>query len=314
MALRRSIRDQFNDLGFGNRVTEPSQRLINRDGSSNVHMRGIPFFQSLSIYHSLITMRWWKFNLIIFLTYLAANLVFTCLYYFGDIGHINGMMATTPFEEFMEAFFFSTQTLTTLGFGRLNPSGFYDSAVAAIESMTGLLGFALATGLLYGRFSRPMARLLFSRNAIVAPYRGIRGLMFRFGNARRSQLLELEVIVNLSWVETEDGKPVRRFASLELERNRVAILAMTWTVVHPIDENSPVAGWTPQDFEQKHCELIVIVKSFEETFSQTVYSRTSYKPDEIVHGVRFVPVIEAGSHGSVVVNMDLLSTYEAVSG
>ena len=313
MALRRTFRDQFNDLGFGNKVVEPNQRLMNRDGSSNVNRRGIPFLQSFSFYHELITMGWWKFNGMIFLSYLLVNLLFSCLYYFGDIDHLGGMKAQTDFEKFMEAFFFSTQTLSTVGFGRLNPEGFFNSSVAAIESMTGLLGFALATGLLYGRFSRPIAKLTFSHHAIIAPYRGIKALMFRFGNPRKSQLLELEVEVNMSYVEDgEDGRPVRRFVPLELERKRVAILSMTWTIVHPLDEISPVANWTMDDYEKKDCEMIVIVKAFEETFSQTVYARTSYKPHEIKPDARFVPLIAAGPNGSVVLELDKIHDYERV--
>jgi inward rectifier potassium channel len=313
MALRRSFRESYNDLGFGTKVVEPNQRLMNRDGSSNVRRRGIPFFQSISFYHELITMSWWKFNLLIFVSYLVVNLIFSCLYFFGDIQHLGGMQAHNTMEQFMEAFFFSTQTLSTVGFGRLNPEGFYDSAVAAIESMTGLLGFALATGLLYGRFSRPVAKVIFSNHALISPYRGIKALMFRFGNPRKSQLLELEVEVNLSIVENDDaGKPVRRFVPLELERKRVAILSMTWTIVHPIDENSPIAGWVAGDFESKNCEVIVIVKAFEEAFSQTVYARTSYKADEIKCDMRFIPVIAAGPNGSVVIELDKIHEYEQV--
>ena len=312
MALRRTFREQFNDLGFGNKVVEPNQRLMNRDGTSNVRRRGISFFQSLSFYHELITMSWWKFNLMIFISYLTVNLIFSCLYFFGDIDNIGGMMAQTNFEKFMEAFFFSTQTLSTVGFGRLNPEGFFNSSVAAIESMTGLLGFALATGLLYGRFSRPVAKVIFSDHALVAPYRDMKALMFRFGNLRKSQLLELEVEVNLSFVEEENGKPVRRFVQLDLERKRVAILSMTWTVVHPIDKNSPIVNWTSEDFEKNNCEVIIIVKAFEETFSQTVYARTSYKPDEILCNVRFVPVIAAGPNGSVIIELDKIHDYEKV--
>jgi inward rectifier potassium channel len=313
MALRRTFREQFNDLGFGNKVVEPNQRLMNRDGTSNVQRRGIPLLQSLSFYHELITMSWWKFNVTIFVTYLVVNILFSCLYYFGDIDHLGGMQANNELEKFMEAFFFSTQTLSTVGFGRLNPEGFYDSSVAAIESMTGLLGFALATGLLYGRFSRPLAKLIFSEHAIIAPYRGIKALMFRFANPRKSQLLELEVEVNMSYVESDDsGRPVRRFISLELERKRVAILSMTWTIVHPLDENSPIAMWTMEDYIKKDCEVIVIVKAFEETFSQTVYARTSYKPHEIKNGRRFVPLIAAGPNGSVLIELDKLHDHEEI--
>jgi inward rectifier potassium channel len=158
-----------------------------------------------------------------------------------------------------------------------------------------------------------MAKLLFSEHAIIAPYRGMKALMFRFGNPRKSQLLELEVEVNMSYVEKDEAeRPVRRFVPLELERKRVAILSMTWTIVHPLDENSPIAGWSMDDYVKNDCEIIVIVKAFEETFSQTVYARTSYKPHEIKPDRRFLPVIAAGPNGSVVIELDKLHAHEAV--
>lgn len=310
MSIRKSIKEQFNDFGFGNKVVEPEQRLMNRDGSSNVIKKGVPFFQSFNFYDSLIAMPWWKFNLIVFVVYLFVNLVFSCLYFFGDIEHLNGMVADNNVEKFFEAFFFSTQTLSTVGFGRLNPEGVYTSSIAALESMIGLLGFALATGLLYGKFSRPNAKILFSTSAIIAPYRGIKGLMFRLANLRKSQLLELEIEVNISYVEEENGKPIRRFYPLELERKRVSILSMTWTVVHPIDENSPIANWKQADFEKYDCEILIVMKAFEETFSQTVYARSSYKHNEIVHDVKFVPTIIAGPNGSAIVDLSKMHEYE----
>ena len=167
--MRNEKEDFFKETGFGSKVTEPNQRLMNKDGSSNVKRKGLSIFQSLSFYHSLITMPWWKFNLIVLSVYMGANLFFATLYFCMDINHLNGMLSHVPADEFLEAFFFSTQTISTVGFGRLNPSGTLMSSIAAIESMVGLLGFALATGLLYGRFSRPIIKLLFSENIIVAP-------------------------------------------------------------------------------------------------------------------------------------------------
>src|SRR5205823_5958279 len=149
---------------------------------------------------------------------------FASLYFFLDISHLNGIIAETNYEKFLEALFFSTQTISTVGFGRLNPSGLTDSTIAAIESMTGLLGFALATGLLYGRFSRPVAKILYSKNAIVAPYKDHHGFMFRIANKRKSELIEVEAVVIMSHVEIENNKPVRKFSTLPLELSRISFL------------------------------------------------------------------------------------------
>ena len=159
MSAANDKEDFFKETGFGNKVIEPNQRLLNKDGSTNVQRKGLSIFQSFSFYHSLITMPWWKFNLVVIAAYVIMNFIFASLYFFLDINHLNGMIAQTSGDKFLEAFFFSTQTISTVGFGRLNPSGWTDSSIAAIESMVGLLGFALATGLLYGRFSRPIIKL-----------------------------------------------------------------------------------------------------------------------------------------------------------
>ena len=313
MSSKNEKEDFFKETGFGNKVTEPNQRLMNKDGSSNVKRKGLSIFQSLSFYHALISMPWWKFNLIVFLTYLCMNFIFAALYFFLDIGHLNGMIGHAPMDEFLEAFFFSTQTISTVGFGRLNPSGTLMSSIAAIESMVGLLGFALATGLLYGRFSRPVIKLLFSENIIVAPYKNQSALMFRVANKRRNQLVEVEAVLIMSRVEKENGKDVRKFNTLNLELDRISILSMTWTIVHPIDENSPLHNMKPEDLEKKHVEWIVMMKAFEETFSQTVHARSSYRHSELVYGAKFNAISEPGPGGSVVVELDRISEFERIN-
>jgi inward rectifier potassium channel len=285
---------------------------MNKDGSSNVKRKGLPIIESISFYHSLITMPWWKFNVIVLLAYLLLNFLFASLYFFLDIKDLNGMIAQSPVDKFFEAFFFSTQTISTVGFGRLNPSGYLLSSIAAIESMVGLLGFALATGLLYGRFSRPIIKLLYSENILVSPYRNQSALMFRVANKRRNQLVEVEAVVIMSRVVKENGKEVRKFTTLPLELDRISILSMTWTIVHPINEQSPMYSMHPKDFTKQNVEWLVMMKAFEETFSQTVHSRTSYKPSELVHGAKFNPVTQAGAGGSVVVELDRINEFEMV--
>jgi inward rectifier potassium channel len=313
MAIKRRIfkQDEFRETGFGNRVIEGVQRLMNKDGSSNVKRTGIRHYTLTRIYHSLITMRWWKFNLIIFSSYLMVNLIFATIYYFGDVSHVNGMIYQSESQRFMEIFFFSAQSLTTVGYGRLNPTGYFDSTVAVIESFLGLLGFALATGLLYGRFSRPVANVVFSRNALIAPYQGFTALMVRLANTNRSELIDSSATIILAYIDETDGKKIRRFSTLKLELTRVNLLTMSWTLVHPIDEESPLYGWTEDDYKKRSTEFLVLIHAYEETFAQSVHTRTSYLHDEIVFGAKFSSIIIPDDSGSVSVELNRISENEA---
>jgi len=313
MALKKIFKqDEYREYGFGNRVVERSSRLMNRDGSSNVRRKGLPFPSNLNIYHSLITMPWWKFNILVFAFYIFVNLIFASVYYFLDPGHLAGMIYNSPFEKFMEVFFFSAQSLTTVGYGRLNPTGMFSSTLAAVESMVGLLGFALATGLLYGRFSRPVARILFSKQILVAPYKGITGLMLRIANGNKSELVNIEAKVIMSYIENENGTAVRKFSTLKLELTKVTLLSMSWTIVHPIDEESPIANWKEEDFRRNDVEFLVLIEAYEETFAQTVHARSSYRYHELVAGAKFNSIVEAGDDGAIEVALDKLSDYSNV--
>ncbi|HNP49050.1 MAG TPA: ion channel [Bacteroidia bacterium] len=305
MAIKKIFKqDEFRELGFGNKVVESNQRLMNKDGSSNVRRTGLPFFKSMSIYQTLITMPWWKFNLIVFFFYITVNLFFALIYYFVDPSHLNGMVYENEMQKFSEVFFFSAQSLTTVGYGRLNPTGYFDSTLASIESLIGLLGFALATGLLYGRFSRPVAKILFSHNILVSPYKGISALMFRVANRTKSELVDIQANVVLSYVINDNERPVRKFSNLKLELTKVTLLSTSWTIVHPIDEESPLYGWKEEDFRKNDLEVLALLQAYEETFAQTVHTRTSYTNEELIYGAKFQSIMQAGPKGSVIVTLD----------
>lgn len=314
MTSRRRIfkQDEFRETGFGNNVIEDNQRLMNKDGSSNVKRAGLPFYAATNYYHSLITMPWWKFNTIILVAYLCVNILFALIYYFGDVSHVNGMIYSSEFEKFMEVFFFSAQSLTTVGYGRLNPIGIPNSSVAVIESFIGLLGFAMATGLLYGRFSRPMANILFSKNALIAPYQGFTALMVRLANKNKSELLDPEATIVMAYVERENNKTTRKFSTLKLELTHVTLLTMSWTLVHPIDEESPLYGWAEEDYKKKEVEFLVLIRAYEETFAQTVHSRSSFRFNELVFGAKFKPILLPAANGSVIVELNRINDYDLV--
>lgn len=308
MAIRIKKGTSTDDLGFG---LKSSDRNMNKDGSFNVERIGEPKFRPYEIFHDLITMSWKKFILLIFAGYFLVNIIFAVSYYAVGTHHLSGVDSKmSELRKFGEAFFFSSQTLTTLGYGRVAPVGFATSTIAAIESMLGLLCFALATSLLYGRFSRPQAKLLYSEHAIIAPYKDGTGLMFRVANMRRNQLIEVEVDITMAWFE-KDSK-VRSFTRIALERNKINLFPSSWTIVHPIDENSPFNGLTEADILDLKIELIVLLKAFDDTFSQTIYSRSSYKCTEIKMGKKFIPMFTTMENGKTLLDLRMIDAMESV--
>lgn len=300
----------INDLGLGTKLS--NGRGVNKDGSFNVVREGIPKFRPYEMYHTIISMTWGKFLFWVMLTYTLVNIIFACIYYLIGMESLAGISPTaTETEKFYEAFFFSSQTLTTLGYGRLAPVGALASTVAAIESMLGLLGCALATGLLYGRFSRPRAKIKYSEHAVVAPYRDGAGLMFRVVNQRSNQLIEVECDVTLSMLPK--GSSVRTFVPLTLERRKINLFPLSWTLVHPLDEESPVFGMNREELIANDVEIIILIKAFDDTFSQTIYSRSSYKAEEIVWGSKFLPMISRMENGSTRLDIGLIDAMEKAS-
>ncbi len=276
------------DLGFGAVVSRENQtRLVNRDGSFNVERSGLSFWQSFSPYHFMLTIPWWLFFGITAGWYLAANAAFGLAYLACGPGSLGSQTAGLEQHTFLRAFFFSVQTLSTIGYGQVVPVGLAANALVTLEALVGLLTFAIVTGLLFARFSRPSARMLFSRHALIAPYLGITAFEFRVANARRNELIEVSAKVLFTRFEVVDGVRTRRYHPLTLERDRVTFLPLTWTVVHPIDENSPMCGETIESLRQSQAEFIVLLSGFDETVAANVNQRTSYSPEEMLWGARF---------------------------
>ena len=300
------------NTGFGTNSTNYGGRFISKNGNANVKKEGIGFVESISWYHTMLVVPRWKFMVTIFVFYLLVNLVFASVYCIIGVEHLNGISADNPIDKFGQAFFFSAQTYTTVGYGHISPTGFWASFVASVEALFGLLSFAIATGLFYGRFSKPKAFIRFSENAIIAPYKEITALMLRMTPYKNTNLTEAEARLTLGMTIEENGKPVNKFYSLDLELQRINALTLSWTLVHPITEESPLYNLTKEDFEKNQGELVVYVKVFDDMFSTSVVKRTSYTFDEFVYGAKFIPMFsrsEDDTHTRLFI--DKLNAFEA---
>ena len=289
-----------NDTGFSNTGNINGGRFINRDGTFNLSKKGLPFWNRFSLYYAMITLPLWQFIGIIFIFFICVNLLYTLVYLFIGASEFTGMIAHSGWKMYKELYFFSTETFTTVGYGRVNPVGDAANLVASIEAMSGFLSFALATGLIYGRFAKPRAHLAFSDNAVIAPYRGKTALMFRFACYKEHHALtDVTVQVNLAMLIMENGQENYKYYDLPLERSKIESLPMNWTVVHPIDEQSPLLGFTPEDLKAADVEVYVLVRGFNDVYSNTVLQRTSYTYDEIKLNHRFIPMYQETENGTI---------------
>jgi inward rectifier potassium channel len=228
-------------------------------------------------------------------------------------GALTGTHANTIPGRFLEEFFFSVHTLATIGYGTIAPASLLANVIVTLETLVGLVSVAVMAGISFARFSRPVANILFSRNAVIAPYRGGRAFMFRLVNRRSNQLVELEAKVMLSR-RRRDSTTDREFLGLKLERDRVSFFPLSWTVVHPIDADSPLRDWTGEDLADCDAEFLILLNAFDETFSQTVHARSSYKSEEIVWGARFASMFQPKDEkGTISVDIHKIHDIERVA-
>jgi len=291
------------DPGLTQQVAGELRRAINPDGSFNVHKSGLRW-RDLNLYLYLIETSWSKFFLVIFTGFLLLNAAFAALYLMSGTELVS---TDTGLSHFGTAFFFSVHTLTTVGYGDIYPKGLWPNFLSAVEAMIGLLSFALATGLLFGRFSKPSARIKFTDNMVVAPYKNITSLQFRIANKRKNVLMELEARILFMTVRRGDGPPTRDYADLELERRNVYFLPLSWTIVHPIDSKSPLFGLTAEDLAKQEAEFLILIRAFDNTFSQTVHARFSYRHDELIWNAKFESAFFVNNQGDLVLELDRLS-------
>lgn len=304
----------IDNTGFSQNSNTEGGRLVNRDGTNNLKKKGMPFWQRTSFYHTLLRMKRSHFFLAILLFYTSVNIVFAGIYFVIGVENLSGISPSASlFDEVAAAFFFSSQTLTTVGYGHVAPHGFLTNLVASSESLLGILAFAVVTGLIYGRFSRPRAFLLFSDDMLVAPYKEGRALMLRLATFKNNHLTEAEAQLTLALHVSENGKVVTRFFPLPLEMSKINSLALSWTLVHPITEDSPIYSYTPGELQHAKIEVLVYIKAFDDHFSNTVQQRTSYTHSQLVYGAKFLPMFERAVDGDyTILSLDKINAYERV--
>lgn len=300
------------ELGFGSKNYRNPVRFLNKEGGVNVRRTGLGWINNTDIYHSLISASLIKLILIILSSYIAINIFFAFVYYSIGPNNFGGLDAETNSQKFIGLFFFSAQTITTLGYGHIYPIGNAASVAAAFESLLGLLSFALATGVLYGRFSRPKAHVLYSKNILISPYKDSTGLMFRITNKKQYELIESEASLTMTITNLETNK--REFISLKLEIARVNFLALSWTIVHHINETSPLYGLNKETLEKMDVEFIILIKAINDTYSQSVSSRNSYKAQDLVENAKFKPLNpEATKSGTLKISVTDIHLFDLVN-
>ena len=299
------------DPGLTQQVTGVLRRSINKDGSFNVYRRG-GTWRDFHPYLHLLNIGWPTFLGWVLLSFLAMNFLFAVIYFALGPSALAGAAVSPEARRFLDDFFFSSHTLTTVGYGNIAPVTIGGNLVSALEALLGLMFAAIVTGLLFGRFSRPSAKIAFSEKILMAPYQEGWSVQFRIANSRPNVLMDLSADLLLMTVESADGDKKRTFRKLPLEREGVNFLALTWTIVHPIDESSPLHGKTAEDLERLQAEFVIVVRGFDDTFSQTVNARYSYRYDEMIWSAKFQPAFEFDPSGDMVLNVDRVGDYGVI--
>jgi inward rectifier potassium channel len=290
-AKQTAAEDPSSDLGFGRVVSEQRQlRLLNRDGSFNVQSRGRGLHAFLA-YSNLVSTTWNRFFLFVAISYLMLNGFFAVGYVLCGQGGLVNTLDTGIYSPFLKAFFFSIHTSATIGYGSTVPVGVPTNILVALESVVSLLGLAVVTGLVFARFSRPVADILFSKNALMTYLGDLRSFQFRIVNSRNNQIIDLHVRLLVSRFENNaSGAAVRRYYPLRLERESVVFFPLSWTIVHPIDRNSPLFGVTEEQLCASGAEFLILLTGMDETFSQVVNARSSYRANEIIWDAKFADI------------------------
>jgi inward rectifier potassium channel len=298
------------DLGIGRIASERGRgRFLKRDGSFSSKREGLGMLESFSPYYWLLSVSWPVFFGVAALAFVTLNLIFASLYLLLGSDALSSAAKLSAFER---AFFFSVETLSTIGYGHIVPQSLAAHWLSTVQAFTGVLSVALITGLVFSKFSKPAARILFSRNALIAPYRDQTGLMIRVVNGLKSEIIEIEAQITISRFETTNGQRSRRFYPLKLERSGVSFFPLAWTVVHPITQESPLWEVTEAELTASELEILVVLHGIDDVMYQRVHSRTSYGAEDVVWRAKFSDMYTVRTDGGVGIDARRLSLYEPV--
>ncbi len=276
----------------------PKERIVRLGGREIVVAEGAHLSFWADISHRCMTASWPAFIAGAALVFVAFNAVFAVFYWIGD-----QPISNVPGAAYIDYLYFSIETLSTAGYGDMHPQTHYGHFIATVELFTGIFSMSLMTGLIFARFSRPNARLLFANNPVISNHEGMPTLMVRFANERHN------IIGNANarlWmfrnIQTAEGQPIRRFYELALLRNESPALALSWTLFHVLDEESPLYGMTAEDFDAADISLVVVVSGYDVVAAQTVHARKSYEHPEIRFGHRYADVLSRTEDGRVTID------------
>ncbi|MCF8714618.1 ion transporter [Joostella atrarenae] len=297
------------DIGFGLNATKNVKRFITEDGRFNInHVNKKSMFEST--YSYLIRISWISFFSYVLLAYIIINSIFAIGYVAIGVDDISIYKSPNVFANFLNAFLFSAQTITTVGYGVMSPSGTLAGILAALEALIGLLSFSFTTGLLYGRFSKPKTLISFSKNFVVRPFKNKRALMIKVMNTSRNVLIKPKADVILILHKEVNGYFEPEYYNLKLERRSITFLPTTWTIVHEIDEESPFFKLTENNIAQAKAEIVVLFSYYDDAFNNEIYDVKSYLYSDLIIDKKFTKSYGYGEEGAIVLDHSMLDDVE----
>ena len=296
------------DLGIGRIASELGRgRFLNRNGSFGSKREGLGFLESFSPFHWMLSASWPVFFALAALGFLVVNLVFAGLYVLlGD----DSLMTSVKMSAFERAFFFSVETLSPIGYGHIVPLSIAAHWLSTVQAFIGVLGVALVTGLLFAKFSKPRSRVLFSQQALIAPFQGGSALMLRLTNGMKNEIIELQAQITLSKFETVGGVRSRHFYPLPLERSSVVFMPLSWTLVHPITPDSPLWGINPAQLTDSAPEFLIVIHAVDDVIYQRITARTSYGAEDVIWNAKFSDIYVRRDDGALRIDVRRLSAHQ----
>lgn len=286
------------------------KRLLNPDGTFNIERKGLT---ASNIYEDILSSSWTKILFYFLFFYFFINALFAFGFLLCGPENINGANLGTFWENYTQMLYFSIQTFTTVGYGHMNPSGHATSLLASIVAFVGLITFAILTGLSFAKFSKPEAHIIFSKNILLGP-NPLRydepSLQFRVVNTSRNQLIDLEARVTLTWLEKVNGTEKRKFERLDLELESIHLFPLNWTIIHMIDENSPLYKLSLEEMTSRNMELLILIKGFDDTYTEKIHTKRSYSFADLIYGARFISMYH-NTESHTILDLTKIDEYEA---